>query len=56
LKVNNGKTGQEILPVLWQDNYISLLPGERREVTAEYRASELESANPVVDVKGWNTD
>ena len=41
LKVNKGKGGEEVLPVLWQDNYISLLPGERREVTATYRAQEL---------------
>ena len=39
LKVNKGKGGDEILPVVWQDNYISLLPGEKREVTATYRAA-----------------
>jgi exo-1,4-beta-D-glucosaminidase len=27
LKVNKGADGEEILPVIWQDNYISLLPG-----------------------------
>ncbi len=54
LKVNKG--GQEILPVLWQDNYLSLLPGEKREVTATYRAAELGAAKPVVEAKGWNAD
>jgi exo-1,4-beta-D-glucosaminidase len=52
LKVN--KTGKEILPVLWQDNYFSLLPGEKREVSATYRASELGTAKPAVEVSGWN--
>jgi len=56
LKVNKGNTGQEILPVLWQDNYVSLLPGEKREITAEYHSSELGAEKPVVDVKGWNTE
>ena len=56
LKVTKGKGGEEILPVLWQDNYISLLPGERRETTATYRASELGAASPQVEVKGWNVD
>ena len=56
LKVDKGKGGQEILPVLWEDNYISLLPGERREITATYRASELGAAKPYVEVKGWNTE
>ncbi len=54
LKVNKGKGGDEILPVLWQDNYISLLPGEKRELTATYRAQELGTAHPSVEISGWN--
>src|SRR5438132_1069907 len=54
LKVN--KAGQEILPVVWQDNYISLLPGEKREISATYRASELGAARPVGEVSGWNVE
>ena len=56
LKVNKGKAGEEILPVLWQDNYVSLLPGEKREITASYHASDLGSTSPYVEVKGWNTE
>ncbi len=56
LKVNKGKGGDEILPVIWQDNYISLLPGEKREVTATYRARELGATQPVVEVSGWNVE
>jgi exo-1,4-beta-D-glucosaminidase len=56
LKVTKGKSGEEILPVLWQDNYVSLLPGEKREVTAAYRAADLGSATPAVEVLGWNTE
>ena len=54
LKVNKGKGGEEILPVVWQDNYISLMPGESRELTATYRAGELGGAKPSVEVSGWN--
>jgi exo-1,4-beta-D-glucosaminidase len=54
LKVNKGK--EEILPVLWQDNYISLMPGEQREIAATYRASELGGAKPVIEVSGWNVE
>ena len=56
LKVNKGAGGQEILPVVWQDNYFSLLPGEKRELTATYRAAELGAAKPAVEVKGWNVE
>jgi exo-1,4-beta-D-glucosaminidase len=56
LKVDEGPRGEEILPVVWEDNYISLLPGEKREITATYRATELRSAKPVVEISGWNVD
>jgi exo-1,4-beta-D-glucosaminidase len=56
LKVDKGAKGEEILPVVWEDNYISLLPGEKREINATYRASELGTAKPVVEVSGWNVE
>src|SRR6202451_2157727 len=56
LKVDKSKGGEEILPVLWQDNYLSLMPGEKREITATYHVSDLGTANPVVEVSGWNVE
>jgi exo-1,4-beta-D-glucosaminidase len=56
LKVAKGVKGEEILPAVWEDNYISLLPGEKREVTATYRTSALEAAKTVVEVSGWNVE
>jgi exo-1,4-beta-D-glucosaminidase len=50
LKVNHNN--EEILPVLWQDNYFELTPGEKRTVTATYRAP---GGGPrTVEVNGWN--
>jgi exo-1,4-beta-D-glucosaminidase len=54
LKVNTGAGGEEILPVIWEDNYFSLLPGEKREITATYRGAALGGAKPSVEVSGWN--
>src|ERR1700685_731796 len=56
LQVNKGTHGDEILPVIWEDNYISLLPGEKREVTAAYRTSKLGAADAVVKITGWNIE
>jgi exo-1,4-beta-D-glucosaminidase len=56
LKIAKGKGGEEVLPVIWQDNYVSLLPGEKREVTATYRTGLLQGAQPEIEVKGWNVD
>ncbi|HKU21263.1 MAG TPA: hypothetical protein VJQ50_09635 [Terriglobales bacterium] len=44
----------EILPILWQDNYFVLLPGETRQITATYRTSDAGEASPAVEVEGWN--
>lgn len=56
LKLTRGAGGEEALPVVWQDNYISLLPGEKREVSATYRSSELGASKAVVEMSGWNVE
>jgi len=45
---------EEILPVLWEDNYFPLMPGEKRTVTAVYGAAETRGRPPVLQVEGWN--
>jgi exo-1,4-beta-D-glucosaminidase len=54
LKLDRGPGGDEILPVLWQDNYVSLLPGETREITARHDATALAAAEPALEVSGPN--
>jgi exo-1,4-beta-D-glucosaminidase len=45
--------GSSILPVLWNDNYVSILPGESRELTARFpTASDVTGATLVL--QGWN--
>ena len=58
LKVDKGAKGEEILPVVWEDNYISLLPGEKRKISASYRSSELGTAKAAVEVSGgtWSEE
>jgi exo-1,4-beta-D-glucosaminidase len=54
LQIQRGRGGEEVLPVVWQDNYLSLLPGERREVTATYHVKDLGGSRPALAVGGWN--
>jgi exo-1,4-beta-D-glucosaminidase len=56
LKLEKGKGGGEILPVVWQDNYVSLLPGEKREITARYHSGSLGAAKPEIEVTGMNLE
>jgi exo-1,4-beta-D-glucosaminidase len=52
LKLIDGKNGELILPVFWDDNYISLLPNEERTLHATFGA-----VNKVkLKVEGWNVD
>ena len=55
LQIQPGRQGETVVPIVWQDNYISLLPGETREVTATYETKEVGSQAPVVVAEGWNT-
>ena len=44
----------EILPVLWDDNYFSLMPDESVVVSARFDGSQLQGVQPEVKVGGWN--
>ena len=44
----------DILPIAWSDNDITLWPGESETLRATYSRSELEGAAPVVSLFGWN--
>jgi exo-1,4-beta-D-glucosaminidase len=54
LAVETGKAGEEILPVLWEDNYVSLLPGEERIVAARFPSRHSIGSRPTLKISGWN--
>ena len=44
----------ELQSSLWQDNDITLFPGESQTLTASYNSADLQGATPVISVSGWN--
>jgi exo-1,4-beta-D-glucosaminidase len=52
--VRRGASGDEVLPVLWSDDYVTLFPGETRELVATYATADVGGATPTVVVEGWN--
>jgi uncharacterized membrane protein len=52
LTLVNATDGTRILPAYYGDNYVSLLPGETREVEIEYPAS-ASNGDPRVNLRGW---
>jgi hypothetical protein len=53
LTLLRSKDGERILPAYYSDNYISLLPGEKRVVAISYPAAEA-SDGAAIAIRGWN--
>ncbi|WP_405057312.1 carbohydrate-binding protein [Kribbella sp. NBC_01505] len=47
--------GKPVLPVQWNDNAVSLWPGETTVLRATYRTADLKGGSPSVRITGWNT-
>jgi exo-1,4-beta-D-glucosaminidase len=54
LRVARSKDNTEVTPILWEDNYFSLLPGEQREVSATYFNDALAGGSGILQVEGFN--
>ncbi len=56
IRTLKGKNGDDILPVIFSDNYISLAPGESRTLECSYENKDAENAKPYILISGWNID
>ncbi|MGO9538973.1 MAG: glycosyl hydrolase 2 galactose-binding domain-containing protein [Terriglobales bacterium] len=54
--IRNSGSAEEILPVLWEDNYLTLLPGESRTLTARYLGKDALKKSAELVVDGWNVE
>jgi hypothetical protein len=46
-------TQKRLLPTFYSDNYVSVLPGEEKAVTVDYRQAK-DADKPMIEVQGWN--
>ncbi len=49
LTLSDSEAGPSVNPVFWSDNFITLLPGESRTVTARV-AADLLTGEPVIRI------
>lgn len=56
LRVLKGKGGDDILPVIFSDNYIELAPGESRVIRCSYANKDANGATPYFVTTAWNLD
>jgi exo-1,4-beta-D-glucosaminidase len=54
LRLADRKDDRDVVPVFWEDNYFSLLPGAERSISVSYDAAELRGAHPVIQIGGFN--
>ncbi|MEI6890554.1 MAG: hypothetical protein V5783_00140 [Pontiella sp.] len=54
IQLKDAKSGERILPVFFDDNYISLLPGEERALTVRVAEQSLNNRTPEIHLRGWN--
>ncbi len=52
--VTAGKDGDEILPVIYSDNYVTLFPGETTIMRGHFRTAELSGKQPWLRLEGYN--
>jgi hypothetical protein len=54
VKAVREKSGDRILPALYSDNYVALMPGERRIIRTELENADTRGERPRVVVEGFN--
>ncbi len=54
LEVVGAESGQLAAPILWDDNYVSLIPGESLEIHGTFPSHALDGEEPVFRASGLN--
>jgi exo-1,4-beta-D-glucosaminidase len=54
MNIYGTSSGHSVLPIFWEDNYVSLLPGETREIRARFSKEDLHEEMPAFRFSGWN--
>lgn len=47
---------ESVVPIFWDDNYVTLLPNEERTISGYCHTSDLHGENAKVKVSGWNIE
>jgi exo-1,4-beta-D-glucosaminidase len=53
-RLTKGPDGDDLVPIFWDDNYFSLLPGEEKTVSASFAVADLAGSKPSLTLDGYN--
>ena len=54
LKAVRERSGDRILPAIYSDGYVALMPGEKRTIATEVSVADARGENPRIVVEGFN--
>ncbi len=54
LKVIGKEIGDRLLPAFYSDNYVSLMPGEKKIIVMKLKDMDTHGENPSVEISGFN--
>jgi exo-1,4-beta-D-glucosaminidase len=54
IRIVRDVSGEVVLPIYFDDNYVTLLPKEKRRISGVFAVDDLGGEQPVVKVRGWN--
>ncbi|MFZ1916312.1 MAG: glycosyl hydrolase family 2 [Terriglobales bacterium] len=54
LRVTKESGGEDVVPIFWDDNYVSLMPQEKREFSARFDSGKSNGEGLALTVDGWN--
>jgi exo-1,4-beta-D-glucosaminidase len=55
-EITQGPGGNEILPITYSDNYVTLFPHEMRTIVANFQTALLTARAPGLSLEGYNVD
>jgi len=53
-RITKGAGGDDLVPIFWDDNYFSLLPGEEKTISVYADMDDLEGKDAVLELDGYN--
>jgi hypothetical protein len=56
VKAVREKSGDRILPAIYSDNYVALMPGEKRTVKTELEDADTRAERPRIVLEGFNLE
>jgi exo-1,4-beta-D-glucosaminidase len=56
VEVTKGRDGDEVLPITYEGNYITLFPGESKTLTAHFAVFSLGGQKPFLKIEGYNVN